>query len=203
MVQPVMDTLQLSEGLREAGMEPDQADGVARALGAGLDEHVAVRKDVDLGLAGVHGEMALMRTEFEGSIERLGKDVRGEMALMRTELEGSIEGVRGEMALMRTDLEGSIEGLGKDVRGEMALMRANLEGRIDALESRFNLAFGMILAVLSVIVGIGLIDLNRSMAAVPATTPPPVTQSVTPRPEVAPAPVLQGGPPAEAGSLPP
>ena len=36
MSQPVVDTLQLSDALRNTGMEREQAEGVARALGKEL-----------------------------------------------------------------------------------------------------------------------------------------------------------------------
>ena len=132
MAQPVVDTLELSKALREGGMEPEQAGGVARALGDQLGEHVAVRGDLELGFERVHGEMALMRTELEGS-----------MTLMRTELEGSIREVRGEMQVMRTDLDASI----KEVRADVASTRKEIRILLAALG-----------IVMSVFVGFGAVD---------------------------------------------
>ena len=100
MAQPVVDTLELSETLRESGMEPEQAAGVARALGDQLGEHVAVRGDLDLGFEKVRGETALMRTELDASIQDVRADMkvmRGDMKVMRTELDASIEKVRTEL----------------------------------------------------------------------------------------------------------
>ena len=101
MAQPVVDTLELSKALREGGMEPEQAGGVARALGDQLGEHVAVRGDLDLGFERVHGEMALMRTELEGS-----------MTLMRTELDASITSTRAEVASTRKEIRILLAALG-------------------------------------------------------------------------------------------
>ena len=101
MAQPVVDTLELSKALRESGMEPEQAGGVARALGDQLGEHVAVRGDLELGFERVHGEMALMRTELEGS-----------MTLMRTELDASITSTRAEVASTRKEIRILLAALG-------------------------------------------------------------------------------------------
>ena len=57
MSQPVIDTLQVADALRRTGMEPEQAEGLARTLGAELGEHVAVRGELDAGFDGVRAEM--------------------------------------------------------------------------------------------------------------------------------------------------
>ena len=46
MSQPVVDTLQLSNALRKTGMEREQAEGVAGALGKELGAHVVVQGDL-------------------------------------------------------------------------------------------------------------------------------------------------------------
>ena len=163
MTQPVIDTLRVSENLEESGMDRRQAESVARTLGEELGEHVAVQSDLDTGFQGVRSDMALTRSELEAKIG----EVRSEMALMRSELEAKIGEVRSEMALMRSELEAKIG----EVRSEVALMRSELEARIEgvrtemkALNTRFNLGFGLMLAFLSVLVGIGLLNLDRTSA---------------------------------------
>ena len=157
MRQPVVDTLRLSDTLRKAGMEREQAEGVARAFGKELGEHVAVQSDFDAGFRGVRSEMSLMRSELEASIE----GVRSEMSLMRSELEASIEGVRSEMSLMRSELEARIEGV-----------RSDLEGAIKALNSKFNFGFGLLAALLAAVIGILLGPTGRTGTTMPT---PPIT----------------------------
>ena len=77
MRQPVVDTLRLSDTLRKAGMERDQAEGVARAFGKELGEHVAVQSDLDAGFQGIRSEMALMRTNLEARIDGVRSDLEG------------------------------------------------------------------------------------------------------------------------------
>ena len=143
MAQPVVDTLELSKALREGGMEPEQAGGVARALGDQLGEHVAVRGDLELGFERVHAEMALMRTEFEGS-----------MTLMRTDLEGSIKEVRGEMALMRTELEGSITLMRTELDASITSTRAE----VASTRKEIRILLAALGIVMSVFVGFGAVD---------------------------------------------
>ena len=198
MRQPVVDTLRLSDTLRKAGMEREQAEGVARGLGKELGEHVAVQSDLDAGFRGVRSEMGLTRSGLEAGIEGVRSEmglmrseleariegVRSEMGLMRSELEARIEGVRSEMGLMRSELEARIEG----VRSEMGLMRSELEARIEgvrseleariegvrsdlkALNSKFNFGFGLLAALLATVIGILLGPTGRTGATMP--TPP-------------------------------
>ena len=181
MTQPVIDTLRVSENLEESGMDRRQAESVARTLGEELGEHVAVQSDLDMGFQGVRSEMALMRSELEAKIG----EVRSEMALMRSELEAKIGEVRSEVALMRSELEARIEG----VRSEMK-----------ALNTRFNLGFGLMLAFLSVLVGIGLLNLDRTSAL--SSSAAPVSLSA-PGAEAFRPPAQGGAMPAAAGPTSP
>ena len=71
MGQPVVDTLQLSDALRLTGMDREQADGIARALGRELGEHVAARGEVEAGFQAVRAEVALLRANLEGRLDTL------------------------------------------------------------------------------------------------------------------------------------
>ena len=169
MAQPVVDTLELSEALRDSGMEPEQAGGVARALGEQLGEHIAVRGDLDLGFEQVRGETALMRTELDASIQ----DVRGEMKLMRTEIDAS-------MTLMRTELDASIEKVRTELGAEVASFRK--EVRI------LLVAFGL---MSSVLLGFGAFDRLDGGSPPPETVRP---ATVAPTPAIgAPQPVPAAG----------
>ena len=136
MRQPVIDTLRLSDTLRKAGLEREQAEGVARAFGKEFGEHVAVQSDLDAGFGGVRSEMRLMRSELEARIE----GVRSEMALMRSELEARIEEVR-------SSLDAKIEGVRSDLK---------------ALNAKFNFGFGLLAALLVAIIGILLGPAGRT-----------------------------------------
>ena len=157
MRQPVVDTLRLSDTLRKAGMERDQAEGVARAFGKERGEHVAVQSDLDAGFRGVRSEMGLMRSGLEAGIEGVRSELEARIEGVRSEMEARIEGVRSEMGLMRSELEARIEGVRSDLR---------------ALNSKFNFGFGLLAALLATVIGILLGPTGRTGTTVPT---PPVT----------------------------
>ncbi len=69
--QPVFDTLQVADEMEQRGMEREQATGLAQVLGSQLGEHVAVRKDLDLGFEGVRAEIRLVHTKIDGVNSKL------------------------------------------------------------------------------------------------------------------------------------
>ncbi len=161
MRQPVVDTLRLSDTLRKVGMEREQAEGVARALGKELGEHVAVQGDLDTGFRGVRSEMALMRSELEARIEEV-----------RSSLDAKIEGVRSDLK---------------------------------ALNAKFNFGFGLLVAFLSVLVGIGLLNLNKPITAPPGTANAPHTAPASAALEPHPNPatrMIRDAAPVEPGPVP-
>ena len=82
MVQPVMDTLQVADALQRSGMEREQAEGVASTLGTQLGDHVAVRKDLDLGfervLAHVDERFAQVDQQF-AQVDKQFAELKGEL----------------------------------------------------------------------------------------------------------------------------
>ena len=94
MAQPVMDTLQVAHALQRSGMEREQAEGVARTLGTQLGDHVAVRKDQDLGFERILGRVderfAQVDKQFAQVDERFGQ-MDKQFAELKGELGGEIK----------------------------------------------------------------------------------------------------------------
>ena len=159
MGQPVMDTLRLSQKLRETGVESGQAEGMAQALGTELDEHVAVRQDLDAGFDRVQSEIQLTCSNLEAQIKGVRSDLESQIKGVRTDLEAQIQGVRSEIALMRSEFN-----------------------------TKFNWGFGLMVAFLSVLVGMGWIDLNKptptptAIQYVPLVVPGTVVPQPAPNP---------------------
>ena len=139
-----------------------------------------------------------MRSELEARIEGL----RSEMTLMRSELEARIEGLRSEMALMRSELEARIEEVRSSLDAKIESVRSDLR----ALNAKFNFGFGLLVAFLSVLVGIGLLNLNKPIAApsgiadVPLAAP--ASAALEPHPDPT-TPVVRNAAPVESGTVPP
>lgn len=71
MGQPVVDTLQLSDALRRTGMDRDQAEGLARALGNELGEHVTARGDLEAFRSDVDSQLKAFRSEVDARFQAL------------------------------------------------------------------------------------------------------------------------------------
>ena len=115
MSQPVVDALQLSDAFRKTGMEPEQAEGMARALGEELGAHVVAQADLQAGFREVRGEieavdhrLALARTELGGEIRALDGKIEG----VRTELGAKLDALHATMKIVGTAVGLAIALLG-------------------------------------------------------------------------------------------
>lgn len=82
MGQPVVDTLQLSDALRRTGMDRDQAEGLARALGNELGEHVTARGDLEAFRSEVDARFQALDTKFTAKFNVLTTGVALTLALL-------------------------------------------------------------------------------------------------------------------------
>jgi len=64
MTQPVIDTLKLADNLKESGFPDRQAEGLARALGRALTEHVATKADLDAAIRLVRSDITALDTKI-------------------------------------------------------------------------------------------------------------------------------------------
>ncbi len=97
MTQPVIDTLQVSNVLKNTGMAPEQAEGVARVLGAELGAHLVVQKDLESGFQGV-------RTDLRVEIQKLDAKVVG--------IEGRMDGMDRKIEALNWKLTFIVGGFG-------------------------------------------------------------------------------------------
>ena len=88
MAQPVMDTLQVADALQRSGMERGQAEGLAHTLATQLSEHVVVRKDLELGFAGIRAHV----DEQFAQVEKQFAQVDKQFAELKSEIRGEIKG---------------------------------------------------------------------------------------------------------------
>ena len=159
MGQPVVDTLKLSDALRDTGMEREQAEGVARVLGTELGAHVAVQSDLESGFQGV-------RSDLRAEIQQVRSDLRAEIQQVRSDLRAEIQQVRAELGSRVDALSGEMRGL---------------NSRLTLLMTGFAFLF----SALTVASGMGLFARAAPPAgqtAVVAPAPAPVGQAVSPPP---------------------
>ena len=77
MAQPVIDTLEVADTLLRAGMEREQAEGIARTLGTQLGEHVAVSKDLDIGFSHMRAHVDERIAHIDERIAHIDQRIAG------------------------------------------------------------------------------------------------------------------------------
>ena len=160
MSQPVVDTLQLSNALRNTGMEREQAEGVAGALGKELGAHVVVQGDLQSGF------------------QQVRNDLGSEIQQVRSDLGQKIQAVEAKVEVLRAELCGRMDGM----EGRLDGMEGRLDGKIDAINWKLTFmfaGFGLLLSVLTVVSGMGMFERTPVGSH-------PVSEAVFPSPPVAP-----------------
>ena len=157
MSQPVVDTLQLCDALRKTGMEREQAEGLARALGKELGAHVAVQDDVQSGFRQV-------RSDLSADIQKVRSDLSADIQKVRSDLSADIQKVRSDLSAdiqqVRNDLSRDIQQVRSDVQAvdtKVEILRAHMDG-FNARLTFMVAGFGLILGILTVASGMGIFD---------------------------------------------
>ncbi len=174
MSQPVIDTLQLCDALRKTGMEREQAEGLARALGKELGTHVAVQSDLESGFQQVRSdlgsEIQQVRSDLGSKIQQLRSDLESKIEKLRCDLELKIQAVDTKVDMLRAELMGRMDGLEGRMDG--------LERKIDALNWKLTFmvgGFALLMSVLTVASGMGVFERTP-----PGQHPPPSVMSAPP-----------------------
>lgn len=81
MATITFDSLKLSDKLKASGFTPEQAEAVVRVIAEAQDELVT-RKDLDVALAPLKTDLAVIRTEMTQIKWMLGLVIGGVIALL-------------------------------------------------------------------------------------------------------------------------
>ncbi len=107
MAQPVMDALQVADALRRSGMEREQAEALAHTLATQLSEHVVVRKDQELGFAGIRAHVDEQFAQVDKQFAELKSEIRGEIKALDTKF--NVLGAGMALALAYLAVLGSLD----------------------------------------------------------------------------------------------
>ena len=171
MTATVIDTLRYADRLKQAGVEPGQAEGMSRALNDELTEGLVTRKDLNDAVTGLKGDLNDAVKELRGDIDGLGNRID----VLETKFDAKFDGVDAKFDAV-------------DARFEA--MDAKFDAKFDALRSQNKHVF----LVLALIAGLGLynataphflgknVQADRSSLAVPTaqTTADPTSAATTP-----------------------
>ena len=124
MVDAAFDTLKMAQGLKDSGMEAEQAESVVILVQDAINERVATKAD-----------LAKTENTLRGDMEKMETSQRGDMEKMETSLRGDIENLRGDMEKMETSL-----------RHEMEKQEISMDHRFKNLELRLMVKIALIQA---------------------------------------------------------
>ena len=175
MTATVIDTLRYADRLKQAGVDPGQAEGMSRALNDELTEGLATRKDLDDAVTGLKGDLDAAVTGLKGDLDDAV-----------TDLKGDIDGLGNRIDVLETKFDSKFDAV--DVKFEA--MDAKFDAKFDGLRSQIKYVF----LVLALIAGLGLynataphflgknVQADRSSPAVPTaqTTADPTNAATTP-----------------------
>ena len=154
MTQPVIDTLRLADRLKESGFEDRQAEGLARALGSEISEHLATKADLDAGIQLVRGDYRALGEKLDSRFETSGQKIDA----------------RFEASDQRIDARSDASDQKVDARFETSDQKVDsrfsaVDARFDALDEKFEARFNalstqikFIFAMLGVLIALGLVE---------------------------------------------
>ena len=129
MTQPVIDTLRLADSLKESGFPDRQAEGLARALGSALTEHVATKADLDAAIRLVRSDIAALDTKISAL------DNKGNARDTRIDaLDARIDALDTKIDALDKKFEAKFNSLRAQIRFVFAMLAALLAlGLIDTV----------------------------------------------------------------------
>ena len=141
MTQPVIDTLKLADSLKESGFPDRQAEGLARALGTALTEHVATKADLDAAIRLVRSDIAALDTKISAL------DNKGDARDTRMDgIDARIDAIDTKIDALDT----KIDAIDK-----------KFEAKFNSLRTQIRFVFAMLAALLA----LGLIDTVAPLVA--------------------------------------
>lgn len=149
MQTTVIDTLRYANSLKEAGVEPRQAEAMSRAINDELTEGVATKRDLDDAVVELKGEIAQLDARFDA---------------MEARTDAKFEAIDAKF-------EGMFQAMESKFLGELRTMNAKSEGSIEALNSKIGALGRYAFLVLALVVGLGLYNAATPHLVKPASAP--------------------------------
>ena len=162
----VIDTLRYASRLKAAGVAPQQAEAMSRALNDEIGGGVATKGDLEHAVDGLTGDIANVERELKGEIGRVEGELKGEIGRVERELKGEIGRVERELKDDIERLEGELKGDIVRVESRLATVESKLarvegelqrvDGRINTLAVKFDTQGRYVFLVLALIAALGI-----------------------------------------------
>jgi len=138
----VIDTLKFADRLKEAGFQPPQAEGLARALGTELAERMVSKRDLDEAVRSLRAMIEAMDGKFEAKFEAM--DAKFEA--MDAKFEAKFEALEP-----RFD---AIDAKFRALNPRFDAIDAKLESQHREFSGRFNIQFATMALGFTLVIGL-------------------------------------------------
>ncbi|MYD99053.1 MAG: hypothetical protein F4X98_16910 [Gammaproteobacteria bacterium] len=163
MQTTVIDTLRYANSLKEAGVEPSQAEAMSRAINDELTEGVATKRDLDDAVVELKGEIAKLDSRFDAMEARSDAKFEG--------IDAKFGAIDAKFGGIDRKFEGMIQAMESKFLGELRTLDAKFEASIEALNSKIGAVGRYVFLVLALVVGLGLYNAATPHLVKPASAP--------------------------------
>ena len=139
MKATVIDTLRYANRLKNAGVDPGQAEAMSRALNDELIEGLATKTDLDNAVSELGGKIDALDAKFEirfAEVDGRFAEVDGRFA----EVDGRFAEVDARFAAMVGGFA-EVDGRFAEMEGKFAEMEGKFDARFAAMEGKFDARF--------------------------------------------------------------
>ncbi len=150
----MIDTLRYAGRLKAAGVRPNHAEAMSRALNDELAGGVATKDDLGQAVDILDGKLANAVAKLEGNIGRLETKVDGLETKIENDVGRAVAEMKGELATMDAKFDAKFSAM---------------DEKFDALRDRFDTQGRYVFMVLALIAALGLY--NAVSPHIPAKTP--------------------------------
>ena len=126
----VIDTLRYADRLKAAGVQPNQAEAMSRALHDELTAGVATKDDLGHAVDTLDGKLA-------SAVERLETRIGSEIGRLETKIETDI-------GRLETKIEADIGRLETKIETDIGHAVTEMKGELNAMDAKFDAKFGAI-----------------------------------------------------------
>ncbi len=151
----VIDTLRYADRLKEAGLDPGQAEAMSRALNDELTEGLVTRTHLDDAvtlLKGDIGHLGARIDTLEATVDAGFKAVDKRFDAMDAKFDAKLVAVDARIDAMDGKFESRFEAMDGKFESKFEAMDGKFESKFEAIDAKFRYVF----LVLALIVGLGL-----------------------------------------------
>ena len=125
----VIDTLKYADRLKEAGLEPGQAEAMSRALNDELSDGLVTRTDLDNAVSALKVDLGGLGAKIDA--------LEGTVEAMDSKFEARFEA-------MDSKFEARFEAMDSKFEARFEAMDSKFEARFEAMDAKFEAGFGTV-----------------------------------------------------------